>query len=226
MIGPYQVRYHSGQEWTWEQWQWKGGLHSLKPQHHWSLTIRLFSIMFRTLMGGVLPLCRGAVGVFYRLSWMSNWWLGFMETNACVYGEGINHSKLREKLVSNGTKKYFLAVTFYGFRKWTQRIKQQTSQHLKRVGFFLLLFPNITIIHHWHRIRRWLFFTSPFFKLQGTNEPTFNNRRCLWSNGYRYWKYTWRMEFKSRETVSAFSNSVNTLWKCKKSIIFPPAKDK
>ena len=29
------------------------------------LTIRLFSAISRTLVGGVLPLCKGAVGVFY-----------------------------------------------------------------------------------------------------------------------------------------------------------------
>ena len=37
-----------------------------------SLTIRLFSIISRTLIGVVLPLCRDTVGVFYgpsRLGW-------------------------------------------------------------------------------------------------------------------------------------------------------------
>ena len=36
-----------------------------KLQHYWSLTIRLFSIIFRTLIGGVLLLSRDAVSVFY-----------------------------------------------------------------------------------------------------------------------------------------------------------------
>ena len=54
-------------EWTWEQWQWRSALHSPKLQHHWNLTIRLFSVIYRTLMGG-LPLSRGAVGVFYSPS--------------------------------------------------------------------------------------------------------------------------------------------------------------
>ena len=60
--------YHSGPKWTWEQWQWRGALHSPKLQYHWNLTIRLFSVIHRTLIGGVLPLCRGAVGVFYSPS--------------------------------------------------------------------------------------------------------------------------------------------------------------
>ena len=34
-------------------------------QHYWSLTIALFSLISRTLVGGVIPLYREAVGVFY-----------------------------------------------------------------------------------------------------------------------------------------------------------------
>ena len=64
--------YHSGPEWTWEWWQWRGTLHSPKPQHYWNLTIRLFRVIFRILIGvcgeEVLPFCREAVGVFYSSS--------------------------------------------------------------------------------------------------------------------------------------------------------------
>ena len=43
----------------------KGAPYSSRPQHYWDLTIRLFSVITRTLIGGgVLPLCRGAVSVF------------------------------------------------------------------------------------------------------------------------------------------------------------------
>ena len=42
--------YHSGPEWTWEQWQWRGPPHSPKSQHHWNLAIRLFSVISRTLI--------------------------------------------------------------------------------------------------------------------------------------------------------------------------------
>ena len=34
---------HSGLEWAWEWWQWKGILYYLKLQY-WSLTIRLFNV--------------------------------------------------------------------------------------------------------------------------------------------------------------------------------------
>ena len=45
--------------------------HSPKLQHYWSHTIRLFSVAPRKLAGWVLPLCRDAVGVFYRPSRLS-----------------------------------------------------------------------------------------------------------------------------------------------------------
>ena len=39
-------------EWTWEWWQWRGTPHSSKLQHYWNLTIRLFSVISRILVGG------------------------------------------------------------------------------------------------------------------------------------------------------------------------------
>ena len=44
--------YHPGSEWTLERWQWRGAPHSPKFQHRWNLTIRLFSVISRTLVGG------------------------------------------------------------------------------------------------------------------------------------------------------------------------------
>ena len=40
-----------GQERTWEQWQRRGTPYSPKFQYYWNLTIRLFSILSRTLIG-------------------------------------------------------------------------------------------------------------------------------------------------------------------------------
>ena len=59
--------YHPVPEWTWEWWHWRGISHSQKIQHYWNLTIRLFSVICRRVIGGgkVLPLCREVVGVFY-----------------------------------------------------------------------------------------------------------------------------------------------------------------
>ena len=50
----------------------KGTPHSPKLQRYWNLTIRLFSIIFRTLIGGgVSSLCREAVGLFYSYNRLS-----------------------------------------------------------------------------------------------------------------------------------------------------------
>ena len=64
LIGPYQVL---PLRWTWERWRWRVTLHSPKLQYYWSLTIRLFSVISKTLIGRVLALCRDAV-VFYNPS--------------------------------------------------------------------------------------------------------------------------------------------------------------
>ena len=57
--------YHFMPQWTWEKWQRRGTPHSPKFQYNWNLTIRLFSIISRTLVGGVLPLCREAVSLLF-----------------------------------------------------------------------------------------------------------------------------------------------------------------
>ena len=46
----------------------KGTRHSPNFQHYWNLTIRLFRVIFWTLVGRVLPHCWDAVGVFYSPS--------------------------------------------------------------------------------------------------------------------------------------------------------------
>ena len=44
--------YHSRPEWTWEWWEWRNTPHSPKLQHYLILTIRLFSVISGTLVGG------------------------------------------------------------------------------------------------------------------------------------------------------------------------------
>ena len=48
----------------------KGWCASPKLQHCWNLTIRLFIVISSPPVGGVLPLNRDAVGVFYSPSWL------------------------------------------------------------------------------------------------------------------------------------------------------------
>ena len=54
-------------EWTWEQCQWRGTLHSPKLQYYSNLTIGWFSALpGESLEAGVSPLCREAVDVFLQ----------------------------------------------------------------------------------------------------------------------------------------------------------------
>ena len=50
-LGQKPIRcYHSGPEWTWEQWQRRGTLHFSQLQHYWNLTITVFSILYSTFV--------------------------------------------------------------------------------------------------------------------------------------------------------------------------------
>ena len=58
--------------WIWEQWQWRG------TPYYPNLAIRLFNVIPKTLVGGVLLLCRDTVSIFYspnRLG-LDGWYLG------------------------------------------------------------------------------------------------------------------------------------------------------
>ena len=70
--------YHSKPEETWERCQLSDTPHSLKFQHYWNLTIRLFNIIPRALVWErILPLCRDAVGIFYSTSRLTlPFWVG------------------------------------------------------------------------------------------------------------------------------------------------------
>ena len=48
--------YHTGPEWTWERWPWRGTPHSPKLQPCWNLTMGLFSVISGHSLGGGLSL--------------------------------------------------------------------------------------------------------------------------------------------------------------------------
>ena len=52
-----------------------GAMAIMGTLHYRSLTIRLFSVISRTLVGGVLPLCSDAVGIFCSTSRLSHYML-------------------------------------------------------------------------------------------------------------------------------------------------------
>ena len=64
--------YYSRPESTREWWQWRGTPHSPKLQHYWNLTVRLFRVISKKLVEGVLPLCWEAICVFYSSSRLGN----------------------------------------------------------------------------------------------------------------------------------------------------------
>ena len=107
----------------WEQLQWRGALHSPKLQHHWNLTIRSFCVISRTLVGGeeVLPLCRGAVGVFYSPRQLGNlFWFFLKMTRSWVFQwELLSSMNLSFSLLISGAMKILSAsentLEFHGF---------------------------------------------------------------------------------------------------------------
>ena len=84
--------YHSGPEWTKKQWQWRGASYSPRPEHYWDFTIRLFSVISRTLIGG--GSCIGAVIVFYSPSRLGN------RVNTC-------HLLFMREIFLNGPQKIY-----------------------------------------------------------------------------------------------------------------------
>ena len=58
--------------------QFSGTPYSPKLKHYRNLTIILFSIISKTLVGGVLLLCRGAVGVFCSPNQLGHRLLGIL----------------------------------------------------------------------------------------------------------------------------------------------------
>ena len=66
--------YLSGSKWTWEQWLWRGTPHSPDLQHYCCFVIRLFNVIFRTLIVWVLPFNKDTVGVLQpRPTGMTYW---------------------------------------------------------------------------------------------------------------------------------------------------------
>ena len=74
--------YHFGPEWTWEQWQWSGAPYSPKLRHYWNLTIRLFSVISRTLVVAGIYLSAEVQSVY---SFAPADWV----TSLCVCGESL-----------------------------------------------------------------------------------------------------------------------------------------
>ena len=119
--------YHSGPERTWERWEWRGTPRSPKLQHYWNLTIKLFSVISRTHIGGVLTLCREVVGVFYSPNWLGNK-LGFWVLVSYSYNDINNNNNNR----NTGSMNEFISFYLQSFdkRRETQIIKTYANHTL------------------------------------------------------------------------------------------------
>ena len=110
--------FHSASEWIWKQWQWIGTLNSQTLQD-WSLTIRLFSVIIRTLLGGYLS-------VEMQL----------------VYS--IDHSRLGSSVLSVCvcvcSPMYFVSEQHIHFSQSKWRCPDKTEQWLKTIQFIITLF--------------------------------------------------------------------------------------
>ena len=84
--------YHSESAWTEKQWQWSDTSHSPKLRSR-SLTIRLFIVISRILMGRLLPLCRNAVSAFYSPSRLSLKVLSIRSLHKWSYCSSTSRSK-------------------------------------------------------------------------------------------------------------------------------------
>ena len=134
--------YHSGPEWTWEQWRWRGTPYSLKLQHHWNLTIRLFSVISgHSLGGGILLLRREAVGVFYSPSWLGQNSVWIISFNVfLIFVKIIYFRKTKEWikdvfLIDVGTFIMFYANIMFHilFHIFWKTINQKDKKLIKRI---------------------------------------------------------------------------------------------
>ena len=92
----------------------KGTLHSLKLQHYWRLTIRLFRVIITILIGRVLSLCRDSVGIFCSPSWQGQYKIQWK----CLWFNGYHYRKWTRWLeVKSQTRLFAFHIALIPLRK-------------------------------------------------------------------------------------------------------------
>ena len=90
--------YHSDPGWIRKRRQRRGTPYSLKVQHYWILTIRLFSVISMSPVGGgVLHPWRDAVGVFYHPNRLDLHDPEFEFTTMCSGAQGMMMRRIRRR---------------------------------------------------------------------------------------------------------------------------------
>ena len=101
----------------------RGTPHSAKLQHYWNLTIRLFGVIFRTLVVGVLPLCINVVSIF---------------SSPCRRGKKPREKGIWDERLSmlmsiiNRHRKFFKALRY---KRITQFRPEKREKNLYRMDF-------------------------------------------------------------------------------------------
>ena len=138
-----------GSEWTREWWQWRGTPHSLKFQHNWNLTIRLFRVISRTLIGevgGSYPSAeKHLVYSTAPADWAMNW------VSSCICSHTILDKKKRLTLrifietIDDVYEKFGqFMTTDYFFRVFI--CIRCSDSSLATTNFFLMIISSFLII--------------------------------------------------------------------------------
>ena len=103
-------------------------------QHYWSITIRLFNIIFMTLIKEVLPLCRDVVGVFCCRP-QPTWPL------KC-------HTKVKESSLPYYFTHSWIGLTII-MSRCQARISLTLSRHpsLSSIGIYIYIYNGFTYFH-------------------------------------------------------------------------------
>ena len=112
----------------------RGTPHSPKLQHYWNFTIRLFSVISWTLIGGVLPLCREAISVFYSPSRLGN----ILLEELCIMQVATLHTYIYIYIYI-----YIYAILFLVI---VLMLKMQYTIKMHIIIFYLL--PNSTALEY------------------------------------------------------------------------------
>ena len=129
--------------------------HSPKLQHYWSLTIRLFSVISRTLIGGVLLLCKDVVSVFYSPSRLGQVTLMWSRTvgESCWESKQPADTELKQKFLTLYNLKTPMATSLNAHALLVFHWSQFTPTHFfmtrdscPRIACFLLVTGYIRVI--------------------------------------------------------------------------------
>ena len=144
--------YHSGPQWTWERWQWRGTLHSPTLQHYWNLTISLFSVISRTLFVGYAEM-QSVYSISIPLGHTTHTYIHTYIQVLRVFTRTFNFSRYGRSpmwgLLRPRTNEGVSRLTKSTWYEWT-RGEFCTGQTIWREVGFLLFFIYVSFLHFFY----------------------------------------------------------------------------